>query len=41
MNNVQNYDGAIGVALGHSKFCKHFCVTCEYYDICHRDGELG
>ena len=26
--------------LGKNKFCKHFCVMCEYYEICHRDGEL-
>ena len=23
--------------MGHNKFCRHFCVTCEYYEICHRD----
>lgn len=27
--------------IGHNKFCRHFCVKCEYYEICHRDGELG
>lgn len=26
--------------MGKNKFCKHFCVTCEYYEICHKDGEL-
>lgn len=24
----------------NNKFCKHFCVTCEFYDFCRRDGEL-
>ena len=27
--------------MGHNKFCKHFCVTCEYYEICHIDGKLS
>ena len=27
--------------MGHNKFCKHFYVTCEYYEICHIDGELS
>ncbi len=24
----------------NNKFCKHVCVTCEFYDFCRRDGEL-
>ena len=24
----------------NNKFCKHFCVICELYEICRRDGEL-
>ncbi|SFQ42022.1 hypothetical protein SAMN04487928_1443 [Butyrivibrio proteoclasticus] len=25
----------------NNRFCKHFCVTCEFYEVCRRDGELG
>ncbi|SEM01434.1 hypothetical protein SAMN04487770_12351 [Butyrivibrio sp. ob235] len=21
-------------------YCKHFCVTCEFYNFCKRDGDL-
>lgn len=29
------------ILYNYKKKGKHFCVTCEYYDICHRDAELG
>ncbi len=25
----------------NNKFCKHFCVTCEFYELCSRDGDLS
>ncbi len=24
----------------NNKFCRHFCVTCEFYEFCKRDGNL-
>ncbi len=26
--------------MGHNRYCRHFCVTCEYFDICQKDGQL-
>ena len=25
---------------GHNEMCRHFCVTCEHYEICRRDGGI-
>ncbi len=25
---------------GNNKFCKHFCVSCEHYEMCKRDGVM-
>lgn len=26
---------------GNNKYCKHFCGTCEFYEVCKRDGDMG